>query len=118
AFARWVAQKAAMVAKWASNLASHAASAMSGMLKAITSGLGNIVSRFGSFVWDSVRVVGNLAGRMVSIGKDIVRGLWNGISSLGGWLKSKVLGWAKSVLPGPIADLLGISSPSRLMMEY
>jgi len=118
AFARWVAQKAAMVAKWASNLASRAASAMSGMLKAITSGLGNIVSRFGSFVWDSVRVVGSLASRMVSIGKDIVHGLWNGISSLGGWLKSKVLGWAKAVLPGPIASLLGISSPSRLMMEY
>ncbi|HEY8355805.1 MAG TPA: phage tail tape measure protein, partial [Methylophilaceae bacterium] len=72
AFARWVAQKAAMVAKWASNLVSRAASAMNGMLKAIIRGLGNILARFGRFVWDCVRSVGNLAGRMADIGKDIV----------------------------------------------
>nr|PZM87708.1 MAG: hypothetical protein DIU81_08880 [[Clostridium] cellulosi] len=55
---------------------------------------------------------------MVSIGKNIVQGLWNGIASLGGWLRSKIMSWAKAAIPGPIADLLGIRSPSRLMMEY
>lgn len=48
----------------------------------------------------------------------MVEGLWKGISGMANWLKGKILGWAKAVLPGPIANLLGIHSPSRLMMEY
>ncbi|MEU8619942.1 phage tail tape measure protein [Streptomyces sp. NPDC048623] len=57
---------------------------------------------------------GNLLGRM---GGDLVRGLWNGVSQLTGWLKDKLYGWAKSAIPGPIASALGINSPSRLMRD-
>ncbi len=118
AVAGWVAGWFARVSQWANGLASRAWSAMNWMLQAIVSGLARIVARFGSFVWDSVRAVGSLGGRLYSIGKNLVEGLWNGIRSMGGWLKNKVLGWARAVLPGPIANILGISSPSRLMMEY
>ncbi|SFD14486.1 phage tail tape measure protein [Streptomyces aidingensis] len=65
-------------------------------------------------------VVGAFKGAgtwLLSAGLNIVRGLWNGIQAMGGWLKSQVVGWAKSVLPGPIEDLLGISSPSKYMRD-
>jgi len=55
--------------------------------------------------------------KLVAAGKDIVGGIWDGIKSMGGWLKNKVVAWASDVLPGPIADLLGISSPSKLFAE-
>lgn len=118
AFTGWVTKKIALVGQWASNMVSKAWNAMNGMLQAIIRGIGNILARFGRFVWDSVKTVGTLGGRMTEIGRNIVQGLWRGIQSLTGWLKSKVLGWAKSVLPGPIAELLGIKSPSKLMMAY
>ncbi|MEU7584434.1 phage tail tape measure protein [Streptomyces sp. NPDC041068] len=84
----------------------------------------NAVKKFGEFVdWmrglpkrikDSLGDFGRL---LVSKGADLARGIWEGIKGMGGWLKDKLLGWAKSVIPGPIADALGINSPSRLMRD-
>lgn len=61
------------------------------------------------------RAIGSLAGLLVGKGQDVVRGLWNGIKSMGSWLKSTLIGWAKSLIPGPIARALGIASPSKVM---
>lgn len=54
---------------------------------------------------------------LVSAGKNVVRGLWNGIKGMGGWLRDTLIGWAKSAIPGPIAKALGIASPSKVAME-
>lgn len=58
--------------------------------------------------------MGSLGGLLVSKGTAVVQGLWNGIKSMGSWIKSKLIGWAKSMIPGPIAKALGISSPSKV----
>ncbi|MEV4335768.1 phage tail tape measure protein [Streptomyces sp. NPDC049590] len=58
--------------------------------------------------------IGDLSGLLVSKGTAIVQGLWSGIQSMGGWLRDQIVGWAKDVIPGPIADALGIHSPSRV----
>ncbi|WP_143569427.1 phage tail tape measure protein [Streptomyces acidiscabies] len=58
--------------------------------------------------------LGNLGSLLVSKGKAVVQGLWSGISSMGGWISSKILGWAKRVIPGPVAKALGIASPSKV----
>ncbi|MFE7128962.1 hypothetical protein [Streptomyces sp. NPDC057617] len=58
--------------------------------------------------------LGNLGTLLVGKGISIVQGLWNGISSMGGWISSKLTGWAKSMIPGPIAKALGIASPSKV----
>ncbi|MFD4880007.1 phage tail tape measure protein [Streptomyces sp. NPDC058420] len=57
----------------------------------------------------------NLSGLLVGKGKNIVQGLWNGIVSMGSWLRNKITGWAKEVIPGPVAKALGIASPSKVM---
>lgn len=59
--------------------------------------------------------VGNLGSLLVSKGKDVVRGLWSGIKSMGAWLRSTLSSWAKDLIPGPIAEALGIASPSKVM---
>ncbi|ARX85624.1 hypothetical protein SMD44_05088 [Streptomyces alboflavus] len=61
--------------------------------------------------------IGSLGGLLTGHGRDVVRGLWAGIRSMGGWLKSTITGWAKSVIPGPVARALRIGSPSRLMAD-
>lgn len=50
---------------------------------------------------------------IVEIGKDIVRGLWNGIQSLAGWLGEKVEGFFGNIVGG-VKNFLGIHSPSRV----
>ncbi|MDT3395596.1 phage tail tape measure protein [Streptomyces sp. B1866] len=58
---------------------------------------------------------GDFGDLLYDEGRDVVRGLWNGIKSMGDWLKSTLSGWAKKVIPGPIKKALGIGSPSRVM---
>ncbi|MFJ5638643.1 phage tail tape measure protein [Streptomyces sp. NPDC093223] len=58
--------------------------------------------------------VGSLGSLLTGKGHNVVQGLWNGISSMGGWLKSKLYGWARSSIPEPIAKALGINSPSKV----
>ncbi|MGW2860831.1 phage tail tape measure protein [Streptomyces sp. NPDC001205] len=63
------------------------------------------------------RALGDFSRLLWDKGADLVRGLWEGVKALGGWLKDKLVGWAKNVIPGPIAKALGINSPSRLMRD-
>ncbi|MGW9385410.1 phage tail tape measure protein [Streptomyces globisporus] len=60
------------------------------------------------------RGIGSLNSLLYTKGKNVVQGLWNGIQGMSGWISSKIMGWAKSAIPGPIAKALGIHSPSRV----
>lgn len=51
-----------------------------------------------------------------SIGKNIVKGIWNGIKSLSGWLWNKVSGFAGGIVDS-FKSKLGIHSPSRVMRD-
>ncbi|GAA1406283.1 hypothetical protein GCM10009639_53980 [Kitasatospora putterlickiae] len=61
--------------------------------------------------------IGDLGSLLTGKGKDLITGLWNGIQTMGGWLKDRLIGWAKSAIPGPIAKALGIESPSTVMRD-
>ncbi|MFE1071001.1 phage tail tape measure protein [Streptomyces sp. NPDC058783] len=61
--------------------------------------------------------IGDLNNLLYNKGMDVVRGLWNGIKSMGSWLKSTLISWAKDLIPGPIAKALGIASPSKVMRD-
>lgn len=63
------------------------------------------------------RGVGDLGSLLYDKGTDVARGLLNGIKSMGSWLAGELKAWAASIIPGPIADALGIRSPSRVMAE-
>ncbi|MGW3191590.1 phage tail tape measure protein [Streptomyces ardesiacus] len=63
------------------------------------------------------RAIGSLSSLLTQKGKNVVQGLWNGIQGMGGWIKSKLISWAKSMIPGPIAKALGIASPSKVTKE-
>ncbi|MDX3555278.1 phage tail tape measure protein [Streptomyces europaeiscabiei] len=63
------------------------------------------------------RGIGSLGSLLYNKGQDVVRGLWNGIKSMGGWLRDTLTGWAKDIIPGPVAKALGIGSPSKVMAK-
>lgn len=99
------------IAGWFSNLWSgiknFAVDAWNGLLGFIRGLPGQIMGVFS-----------NAGSWLLNTGKNIIEGLWNGIKSMGSWIVSKITSFAKSMIPGPIAKVLGISSPSKLMAEY
>ena len=57
-------------------------------------------------------ILRGLAGDVVSLGEDVVRGIWRGISGMGGWLWGQVKGFAGNILHS-FTSALGIGSPSK-----
>ncbi|GGQ38653.1 phage tail tape measure protein [Streptomyces mutabilis] len=63
------------------------------------------------------RGIGHLGSLLYGKGQDVVRGLLNGVKSMGGYLKSQLMSFARSMIPGPVAKALGIASPSKVMAK-
>lgn len=82
------------------------------------SGITNAFSNVGSFfsdIWSKIKSVFSIDG-MLSIGKNLVTGLWNGISNSFRWIKDKISGWVGNVMDF-IKGLFGIHSPSAVMRD-
>ena len=58
----------------------------------------------------------NIFSSLGDIGKNIVRGIWQGISNSLGWIKSKISGWVGNVTKF-IKKMFKIGSPSKLMAD-
>lgn len=92
------------------------------ILKQIWQGLKNIVQAiknnwpmFKQAAKETINIIKNTLKSQLSdffeIGKNIVRGLWNGISGCSQWIRNKISGWVGNVMDF-IKDLFGIHSPS------
>lgn len=63
-----------------------------------------------------VNKVREIPGEMLSIGGDIVSGIWNGITNSKEWLKEQISSFSGGVLSG-FKESFGIHSPSTLMRD-
>lgn len=116
-FTRFVSDVFGKIAGWISSMVQAISSGMSSFANVIGTTLRNIIRDFVDFVMLIPRQLSGLISQMVSIGKDIVHGIWNGIQQMGSWLANQITNWAKTMIPGPIAKALGIQSPSRVMRD-
>ena len=132
----------ARVSGWASNMAAKASNAGSRFLNNVVSFvsrlpgrisgfLSSVIGRLGSWAGQMasagargargmfnavVNGLAGLPGRVASVGSNIVRGIWSGISGAAGWLAGKVRSFAHGILDG-MKSALGIHSPSRLFRD-
>jgi phage-related protein len=51
---------------------------------------------------------------LIEVGKNVIKGLWDGIVAMGTWLWDMVTGFVDDYVIGPVLDVLGIHSPSRV----
>lgn len=58
----------------------------------------------------------SLPSSMLSVGNDLVKGLWNGVKDMASWISGKLKNFSDDVLGG-IKKFFGIKSPSRKMAE-
>lgn len=92
----WLVNAAQKVVAWGTQLVAKGKKAASDLLNAI------------------VNKVKEIPGKMLSCGKNIVEGLWNGIKNAKKWLTDKIKGFASGIVDG-IKGALGINSPSVVM---
>lgn len=83
-----------------------------GILQAIP----QLVAALPSIISAVVDGLAQLPGMVLNIGVNIVQGLWNGISSMAGWLWDQVSGWASGLMSN-IKGFFGIHSPSTVFAE-
>lgn len=114
--ANWDKVKAATLAVWGWVL-NKIDSTAKGIKSALQTALTWVVTKLFALRSTVTGVFSAAGSWLVSAGKNIVTGLWTGIQSMGAWLKSTLMGWAKRLIPGPIAKALGIHSPSRVMAK-
>lgn len=86
------------------------------LVKAIPTVAGQLVKNLPLIIKTVVQVLGQLPKLMLGIGKDLVKGLWNGIKDMVGWITGKLEGFGDSVLGG-IKKFFGIKSPSRVFRD-
>ena len=94
----WLVNTVDEIARWGTNLFKKGKESADKLVKSVVDG------------------VSSLPGQMLDIGKNIVDGIWKGISGAAGWLKDKISDFAGGVVDG-IKDFFGIHSPSKLMAD-
>lgn len=62
------------------------------------------------------RAVGSLNRLLFSKGQDVIRGLWNGIKSMGSWIYGKAKNFVSGIVDG-VKSGFGIFSPSKVMAK-
>lgn len=138
----WLVNVVTKVTAWGQQMISKAKSAIQNMISSIISlmsqlpgkvwaQLSNVLSKVAQFASDLMSKataaargfvtnikngLASLPGDMVTIGGNIVKGIWKGISSGWNWLKNKVASLAKSLLDAA-KNALGIKSPSTVFRD-
>lgn len=125
----WVSNMASNASRAGSQFLSNAINFVSQLPGRIARFLGNVISNLGSWAGQMasrgaegarnmfnavVNGLASLPGRVISIGSDIVRGIWNGISGASGWLMSQISNFASGVVNG-IRGFFDSNSSSRAM---
>lgn len=94
----WLVQTVAKVAAWGVNLIAKAKEMLP------------------TFISTVINFMMELPEKIFDIGVNIISGLWEGIKSMGSWLKDKVGGFFTGFVDG-IKEGLGIHSPSTLFRD-
>ncbi|MDT8910885.1 hypothetical protein [Amycolatopsis sp. PS_44_ISF1] len=86
----------------------------------ISDGIGGILGWIGSLPGKIVGLLGNLGGLLVDAGKNIIRGLVNGLTAGFGWVKDRLgqlTGWITSWKGPPARDKILLTGNGRLIMR-
>jgi phage-related protein len=69
-----------------------------------------------SLINNVMSAASGIASKVMSIGTDIVTGVWNGIKNAVGWFTDQVKGFFSGIVDG-VKDALGIGSPSKVFRD-
>lgn len=79
------------------------------LVKAIPKIIGALINALGSIAGTIIDTLSKID--LAKVGGDLVKGLWNGIKDLSGWVLDKIKGFGSSIMDG-IKGIFGVHSPS------
>lgn len=90
----------------------------------IKTGISNVVENIKTFFTETIPnawqefldFFKELPDKTLTIGEDVVKGFWEGIKSMGSWLKDKLFGWVDGIINN-VKSFFGIHSPSRVFRD-
>jgi len=88
---------------------------LKGALGAAWNGIKKLVTTSAN---DLVAIIKGIGPDLYNIGQNLIDSLWRGIESMGSSLQNDVTSFISDHVPGPIKSLLGISSPSKVMVGF
>ncbi|WP_370422731.1 hypothetical protein AB8O64_30815 [Streptomyces sp. QH1-20] len=102
----WLARLPGLVGEW-----------FGSVFHAAVERLGALISWLAGLPGRILGALGDLGNLLLGVGSSILEGLWRGLQNAAGWVKDRILGLIKAIIPGPIRDILGIGSPSKVAAE-
>jgi TP901 family phage tail tape measure protein len=96
------------------NIAQVWSSTAAGALSQISAMRTGLIARFES-IWAYIKAIPTQAALW---GRNIIRGLWDGINSMAATLKKNITDFINANIPATIKRLLGISSPAKLLWNF
>lgn len=132
--AQGISNALSTIQSWGANIKNYITNLISGIITGVTSFLAklqagftsafasvqawvsNIVGNIQGFVSNCISALSNLPSTVVSIGENLVKGLWNGISDKVDWVCEKIKGMGKQIEKA-IKKVFGIASPSKVFAE-
>ena len=105
----WFAQLPSRIWNWLVNTITNVVQFIVDLRTKMENGVRNIIDNVINFFKE-------LPSNLVEIGKNLVEGIWNGITGAADWLLNKVKEFASGIIDG-IKDTLGIHSPSTVMYD-
>ena len=82
----------------------------------LSSWFSKVLPKIQTFVTNVLSKIKELPQKVITIGKNLVEGLWNGISNKIEWVKQKIKGMG-SQITSAIKGVFGIKSPSRVWRD-
>lgn len=89
---------------------------MMALLKGLLGAVGSLLAGIGVIMGKMLSKLGELPGMVVSVGKSLIEGLWEGIKNAKDWLINKLKSLC-SAATDAIKKFFGIHSPSKVMAE-
>lgn len=71
------------------------------------------VAEFGQSILGKLK---ELPGKVIQIGSDLIRGIWEGITNMGQWIQNKIASFGETITNG-FKSVFGIASPSKLFAD-
>jgi hypothetical protein len=112
-------QKTFTTTTW-NNIKTKVSNIVTGMKNAVVNTVTNMATSFINKVKGIyngiIKIFSNIKSKMLDVGKNVVSGIWEGISASTQWIKDKITGWVGNVTKF-LKSVFGIGSPSRLMED-
>ena len=119
----WLGNIKNTVTNWINNIKTAFTNWLTNLKNSFTNACLNIYNKINeikgkaqTLVSNLISIIGELPSKVISIGRDLVSGLWNGISDKIQWVKDRIYSMGSQII-NAIKGVFGIASPSKRFAE-